>query len=129
MPSNSTDYDRKYYEEVTKPKRKQKQAEKIALLQQQFTETAVVTRKCPKCGKIWEETLTKPPVRKVKAEKQCHECSTKAKLEYQKKPEVRAQVNARLRKKYAGSVETRKRRAEYSRKWRAKKKQESEEKN
>ena len=81
MPSNSTDYDRKYYEEVTKPKRKQKQAEKIALLQQQFTETAVVTRKCPKCGKIWEETLTKPPVRKVKAEKQCHECSTKAKLE------------------------------------------------
>lgn len=127
MTSNSTDYDRKYYEEVTKPKRKQKQAEKIEQLKQQFTETAKVTRKCPKCGKIWEETLTKPPVRKLKLEKQCPECFLQAKLEYQKKPEVRAKTNERLRKKYAESEENRQRRANYSRNWRTRKKQESEE--
>ena len=126
MPKNSFEYDKKYYEEVTKPKRQKKALENKQMLQEHYEAGTKVIRKCPKCGIMWEETLKKPPARAIKLEKQCPQCALKVKLEYQKKPEVRSKINARLRERYANSEELRHRRAKHTAKWRNKQTTESE---
>lgn len=122
MPSNTSNYARKYYEEVVKPKRKKEQAERKRELKDTLVgQVVVIQRTCPVCGKVWEETIEWKANRTPSPKKQCRECIVKKQKEYTDRPEVRKKINARLRKRYATQEDLRMRKKASSDKWRIKK--------
>lgn len=117
MPANTTKYARKYYEEVVKPKRQKAQAEKQDVRQTKYQGLITVTRECPKCGKVWEETLEWNADRTPSRKKQCKQCKALVQKKYTDKPEVRERINTRLRKRYAENEDVRARRLKATKKW------------
>lgn len=114
---NSKEYQKKYYEEVIKPKRKKKQAEHKELVEKNFSGEITIKRICPICGEEWEETLVWKSNRIPSTHKQCKKCILEKIKNYTKQPEVREKINARLRKAYAENEGYRKRRQQSTRKW------------
>lgn len=120
MPSNTTNYAKKYYEEVIKPKRKKAQKERAKEVQKEYSGIITVDRTCPICGKKWQETIEWKSTRVPSATKQCKQCILQKQKEYTSRSEVKEKINARLRKNYSERAELRERKKELTYNWREK---------